>query len=191
MDVGLFFTTDGIVDVRLTNRDLDPGRDLETAIIISIWTNRRARDDDRLPDGSGYLGGWWGDTFADVDSDEIGSRLWLLSRETRTPETLNRAKQYLIEAVQWLIDDGVATKVDVHVEYDRNRLDTMLFHIDIFRPEGRETLKFDYVWQQFDRLTTAEQAELDAIVSNNSLLTEDGDTLTQEDGGGILLEDET
>lgn len=190
MDVGLFFTSAGIVDVRLTNRDLDSGRDLETALIISIWTNRRARDDDRLPDTSGYLGGWWGDTFPEKLADEIGSRLWLLSRETRTQATLNRAKEYLIEAVQWLLDDGVADRVNVSVEYDKRRLDTMLFQIEIYRPgTGLATFKFDYAWQQFDFLTVAEQASLDGIIAQNYLRLETGDALLQEDSGGLLLEE--
>jgi phage gp46-like protein len=189
VDIGLFFTDEGIIDIRLTNGDFDPGRDLETAVLISIFTNRRARDDDRLPDNSGELGGWWGDTFADIEGDEIGSRLWLLSRETRTGETLERAREYLRECLEWITEDGITERVVVDVEYDTRRLDTMLFTIDIFRPDGKSTFKYDYVWAQFDLPGKDTAAELAAIKDIKRLLLETGDVLLNEDGSGILLED--
>ena len=39
---------------------------LVRAVIISLFTWRRANTDDTLPDNSGNLMGWWGDTFATV-----------------------------------------------------------------------------------------------------------------------------
>lgn len=88
---------------------------LETAIVISLFTDRRANDDDVLPSGTDRRG-WWGDTFAEVAGDRIGSRLWLLSREKQVPEVLRRAKEYAEEALQWLIEDGVARAVTVTTE---------------------------------------------------------------------------
>jgi phage gp46-like protein len=45
--------------------------------------------------------------------DQIGSRLWLLSRELQVQEVVRRAHDYAVEALQWLIEDGHARKVDV------------------------------------------------------------------------------
>ncbi len=99
---------------------LASGNDLETAILISLFTDRRASPDDEIPDGTSDPRGWWGDLGADVP---IGSRLWLLSRAKQTAETLQRANDYIIEALQWLIDDGVVVKFDVTVEWtDLSRL---------------------------------------------------------------------
>lgn len=88
---------------------------LETAVVISLFTDRRANDDDALP-VAGDRRGWWGDTFAEVDGDRIGSRLWLLSREKQVSEVLVRAKQYAEESLQWLIEDGIARSVTVTPE---------------------------------------------------------------------------
>jgi len=86
---------------------------LETAVIISLFTDRRAEDDDVIPDGTQEHRGWWGDDFNDDAADRIGSRLWLLSREKQLSEVLNRSRQYAEQALRWLIDDGVAESVDV------------------------------------------------------------------------------
>ena len=39
--------------------------------------------------------------------------LWLLAREKRTPAVLARAELYVREALQWLVDDGVASAIAV------------------------------------------------------------------------------
>jgi len=82
-------------------------------VIISLFTDRRAEDDDVIPDGGQERRGWWGDDFNEDAADRIGSRLWLLSREKQLSEVLNRARQYAEQALRWLIDDGVAESVDV------------------------------------------------------------------------------
>lgn len=86
---------------------------LETAVIISLFTDRRAADDDTLPDGSGDRRGWWADTYPDIPGDRIGSRLWLLSREKDLRAVVHRAREYAEEALGWMVDDGIAARVEV------------------------------------------------------------------------------
>lgn len=86
---------------------------LETAVILSLFTDRRANADDIIPDGSTDRRGWWADQFADINNDQFGSRLWLLSREKQLSAVLVRAQQYADEALLWLVDDGVAESVEV------------------------------------------------------------------------------
>ena len=100
-------------DVQLVGKDLRTGSDLITAVTVSLFTDRRAADDDTLLDGSDDRRGWWGD---DVDRP-LGSRLWLLERAKRTQETLQLAQNYIAEALQWLIDDGVVARFDILVEW--------------------------------------------------------------------------
>ncbi|WP_317201492.1 phage GP46 family protein [Janthinobacterium sp.] len=92
------------------------GGDLETAVLISLFTDRIAAQDDVIPDGTGDPRGWW----ADDPLHPVGSRLWLLSRAKQTPETLSRAQDYIAEALQWLIDDGVVARFDILVEWTRS-----------------------------------------------------------------------
>ena len=58
--------------------------------------------------------GWWGDTYATVAGDRIGSRLWLLQREKILPLTLQRAEAYAKEALQWMIDDRLVERITVN-----------------------------------------------------------------------------
>lgn len=112
------FWIDGTGQWQASGAALAEDDGLETAVIISLFTDRRAADDDVLPDqASADRRGWWGDAYAEVSGDQIGSRLWLLRREKQTPQVLERARQYAAEALQWLVDDGVARAVDVTAEW--------------------------------------------------------------------------
>ena len=107
-----------VVDGRTIPLGLDSAEPLVRAVVISLFTWRRANPDDDLP--GDLRMGWWGDSFPPVANDRIGSRLWLLSRSKLTAETVSRAKEYAEEALRWLIDDGVAARVDVEAA----RIDT-------------------------------------------------------------------
>lgn len=91
---------------------------LETAVVLSLFTDRLAEPGDTSIEPTARRG-WWGDAFAEVPGDLIGSRLWLLSREKQLPAVLARAELYAREALQWLVDDGVASAVDVAAEVAR------------------------------------------------------------------------
>ena len=110
----LWHTTYG--DWSLAGADLESGDDIVTAVLISLFTDRLAGPDDVLTDGTNDRRGWW----ADSSNNAIGSRLWLLTRAKHTNATLGLAEAYIAEALQWLIDDGVATKVDIHAEWQRS-----------------------------------------------------------------------
>ena len=86
---------------------------LETVVAISLFTHRLALPDDALPDPkSADRRGWWADTYSDYANDNIGSRLWLLSRAKATVDIPQAAKGYALEALQWMVADGVASAVD-------------------------------------------------------------------------------
>lgn len=89
---------------------------LQTAVLISLFTHRRAEPDDVLPNSALGRRGWWGDAFPVVEGDLIGSRLWLLWREKRLDSALRRAEEYAREALRWLVEDGVARSVNVTAE---------------------------------------------------------------------------
>ena len=110
-------------DCGMETGDLVAEGSLRTAVILSLFLDRRAEDDDILPNGSDDRRGWWADTVApmtdygigggSVSGDRIGSRLWLLSREKQLAGVLERARHYAEEALTWLVEDGVATAVQV------------------------------------------------------------------------------
>lgn len=83
---------------------------LNTAIMISLFTWRRAEPSDVLPAGTDPQG-WWGDGVDIQDSEtKIGSRLWLLIRAPLSQATEQLAENYAYEALQPLIDQGAVAK---------------------------------------------------------------------------------
>lgn len=94
------------------NGDLAQGADLQSAVYVSLFSDRVARPEDVIPDGSTDRRGWQGDEGEDLP---IGSRLWLLERSKLTNpgqvgDVAKRARDYAAEALQWMIDDGVVAE---------------------------------------------------------------------------------
>ncbi|MDB5432434.1 MAG: hypothetical protein JWP35_3550 [Caulobacter sp.] len=129
----------------LTGGDLATDDGLQTAVIISLFSDARAAEDDDLPHADADRRGWWGDTYADVEGDSIGSRLWLLSRGKQLPGTLTEAKTYAQEALAWLIEDGVAASIDIEASYPAPGF--WALGIGISRPHGPARNRFDFVWE--------------------------------------------
>lgn len=95
--------------------------DLTRAVIISLYTWRRAATDDPVDDDERF--GWWGDSYPVIADDRIGSRLWLLRRVKLTAQTQRDAEFYAREALQWLVDDGHVIGLEVSSEQvDSSRL---------------------------------------------------------------------
>ncbi len=103
-------------DWSLAAGDVGLGNDIEAAVLVSLFTDRRAPVDSVPPDGSRDRRGWWGDTYT---GSQIGSRLWLLDRAKKTSAAglLVQAQRYCAEALQWLVDDGIAATVDVQTSW--------------------------------------------------------------------------
>ncbi len=101
---------------------------LERAIVISLFTDAKADDDDAIPDESTNRRGWWADSVAPPSNAPAeypwltGSKLWLLWREKQTPETTRRAKRYAEKSLQWLIQRGDATSVVVSAYFSKQGL---------------------------------------------------------------------
>ena len=88
---------------------LDPA--LSSAVLVSLFSDARidADEADRL--GIDDQRGWWADSLDPADG-AWGSRLWALDRAKPTPEAARQAEDRAKEALGWLIEDGVADRVD-------------------------------------------------------------------------------
>lgn len=141
-DLALVWSNEtGDAELSVIDNDLASDRGLMTAVILSLFLDRRAADDDAPPSGDPQdRRGWWGDEFALVDGDLIGSRLWLLARAKRTKETVLLADQYVREALAWMIEDRVISSVDVEIETTK---DAMVIGVRLNRP-GRDPVSFRF-----------------------------------------------
>lgn len=142
----VFIDMDRGADLALEQFALADDDELETAVILSLFTDARALDDDVLPLGQTDRRGWWGDAWPAVESDRFGSRLWLLQASKQLQQSLNLAREYAEEALAWLIEDGVASRVEVETVIPRDEI--MGMNVRIARPDGSTTpIRFDILWR--------------------------------------------
>lgn len=133
-------------DLALAGADLATEAGLQAAVVLSLFTDRLAEPGDVLPDATTDRRGWWGDSFTDQAGDRIGSKLWLLGREKQLPSVARRAESYAREALQWLIDDGIATRLNVTAEFIASG--AMGLQVEIVRPAGTPLIyRFSTLWE--------------------------------------------
>jgi len=126
-----------VSDLGIANGDLQVDDGLQTAVIMSLFCNARAEDTDILPDGETSRRGYW----ADTPDDRMGSKLWLLGREKMLPAVAARARQYVQEALAWMVNTGVAATVEVETELQQPNM--LKIGITITRGTNRD---YDYLW---------------------------------------------
>jgi phage gp46-like protein len=121
---------------------------LLTAVLISLGTDRQAHVDDILPNadqGDTDRRGWCGDDLNDDPADRIGWRGWLNDAAKQLPEVLLRDAEYAKEGLQWMIDDGTASRIDVNAFSPRDGIRALA--IAIHRPNLPVTrFQFENFW---------------------------------------------
>jgi phage gp46-like protein len=137
-------------DWELAGGDLQTGQDLETACLVSLFTDKLATPDFRPTDGTSDRRGWWADPY---NEQPLGSNLWQLERAHKTRDTLGLAQRYASDALQWLVTDGVARTVAVDTQWLGLAGSTFLgIRIVIIKPDGSMT-RFTYGWAWDDLAT--------------------------------------
>ena len=119
------------------------GSELESAVLISLFTDALADPEDQLPPGQANdRRGWWADSY---ETDPIGSKLWQVFWRQTTQDTLNWARDTVQKALQWMLDDNVASDLAIDLQFlGKGR---MGMGIVITEPSGQRTA-FSYAWQQ-------------------------------------------
>ncbi len=145
---------DLFADIAVAKGDLVAEDGMDTAIVLSLFSDARAADDDVLPNPGGDRRGWWGDAYAEVPGDVWGSKLWLLGRSVTSADVVARCEQYASEALAWMTEDGVAASVTCTASlnppqgwpaYVANPIGWIWLGVVVQRPDGSNR-KFDYVW---------------------------------------------
>lgn len=140
MDIKLYSN-----DIKIQNGILELDNGLQTAIYISLFTDRRIGEDDEIPDRSNDRRGYWGDTLED---EPLGSFLWTLDREKITTSLLNKIDTYSKDALNWLIEDGIASEINTIVERDSKNIEQINIEIQIIKPDEKsESYRYSLNWE--------------------------------------------
>ncbi len=134
-------------DIAIFRGDFYQNDFLETSMMISLFSDAPASTDElnRFNDdqlNKAHNRGWFGSTY--TAGIEYGSKLWLLERERRNQETLNLAEQYCKESLKWLINDGIASEINVQCYWN---YDVLVIVVEVIREFDENVVKqFSYVW---------------------------------------------
>lgn len=127
---------------------------LHTAIIISLFTDKRIANDHPLfylvEDGDPR--GWFGDGVdvrSDLHETDMGSLLWVFERAHLNEEIRRWVEIVALEALTPLINQGVAIRIDVQAEaqFAINRVDLA---VQVYGQDGSKIHdhKFEDIWAQ-------------------------------------------
>lgn len=148
-------------DLQFVGGDIALDNPLKTAVLISLFSDRIAPDqlsaDDaavgvQLPGNAlnssdSPRRGWWGDLFGDGN---IGSRLWQMRRIVRANKSsvLLEVRAVIYEALDWIVQDGIADQIDVDVQWQQGRTDAVSFSIVIHEPatNSPQNFQFSLAW---------------------------------------------
>jgi phage gp46-like protein len=132
-------------DWTMTDGALTMGNPLETAVLLSLFTDRVKDVDFVLTDGTTDPRGFWADVYEGFD---LGSTLWELERVkiTDRPALKLRIQGMCNDALQWLVDDGVAASVVTTATFLTPSI--IGITIVITKPDGTKApFVYQWAWQ--------------------------------------------
>lgn len=197
MDIAVAVVTDPQTGVRefdfvRDGPDLLAEFGLQTAVELSLFCDRAALRDDRVPGDAQDARGWWADRyFANGNpgaNDRLGSRLWLLEGLPATAATARMAIAYAKEALGWLIADRIAESLDIEARWVKRDVLALFVTLAQRNPRSGVSTGFTYefiwsptVWLKGD--TSGTYADVPQFVG-----TENSHILGTEDGEALGLE---
>jgi phage gp46-like protein len=181
-DLALRWDPDSLTaDLVVEGNDLARDATLQTAVELSLFLDRRAEDADQLPTSETDRRGWWGDSVPVVEGDRIGSRLWLLAREKHTPSMAARLEKYAREALAWLLEDRVASRLEVTATFPRPGMWGLT--VELWRPSADPVrYQFGGAWEDL----AAPAPALDLAPADSGVVTS-GDAYSVTSDGTYLI----
>lgn len=146
-----FDTAAGGFDLALTaTGDFDAGIGnggaLEAAVWVSIFTDALAEPGDMTPDLGPDRRGWWADAGR-AAAESMGSLVWIHLREKRTETARLAIETAAWTSVQWFVDDGIASAVDVTAAFIDAPRDALRLTVVLTEPNGvRRDWSVDLLW---------------------------------------------
>lgn len=149
----VFDNLTGTGDFAMDGPGLATGQELETAILISLFTDAAADPGDAVLDADPR--GWWADTYLALEDptltpiagDRTGSKLWQVFNMPRTQDTLNWMGDQILKALDWMKVDGIAQDIEAAPQFTSNG---GVGAVVTIRHQTGET-RYSYAWGQVGR----------------------------------------
>jgi phage gp46-like protein len=118
------------------NGDIGTADQLDTAMLMSVFCERRASPSEMQPPE--LRRGWIGNSA--TPGFEIGSKLWLYEQARLTRSTLNGIAAEALAGLKWLIEDGIALDMEASMSIDG-------LTVAITRPNSEVATRFYNLWE--------------------------------------------
>ena len=135
-------------DIGVKDGRLITGNSLNTIVLTSLFSNRRAEDDDPISeqDKQNIENGYWAEALMSHGNKHFGSKYWQYLRSTIVL-AVNGLQQSAIEATKWLKDTGIVETIVV--ETNRKGIDRIEQIITYTEPTGETTqIIFKNLWDE-------------------------------------------
>lgn len=132
------------IDIDKTRRDVAVERGLDTAALMSIFSQARVNRER----------GYWGDFLAEFLNDVLGSRLWSFLRGRNSQDTREAIVSAIKDSLNWMVVDSVAQSVDARVEsLDTNEVG---FVVEVRNFSDETLTAFNFLWDFHRNQITAQ-----------------------------------
>jgi phage gp46-like protein len=134
-DIGYVHDAEGVYDFAIDPEtgDLMLTEGLESALFVSLFSDRRARADE-VADPMKRRG-WMGDLVAEQPGDVHGSGLWLYEQRRLTGEVAAGVRLEAENALDWLVREGLLRNASAEVVADPAKR-RLTLAIDLAEPGG-------------------------------------------------------
>ena len=146
LDIKLGKISDSSYDFQIENGDLAIDDGLETSLISSLFSDRRA--DESQVFQPERRRGWIGDLVSTTPGYLFGSHIWLLEQSRLTQTTLNDIEDYAKKALQWMVDGGFAINISADASLTSRSNSPIILNIEITSPNGSTSKKAFNLWQR-------------------------------------------
>ncbi len=141
-DVGFFDVKGPSPDLVIENGDLKADNGLETACLISMFSDARVTEE-QLPSGETDPRGYWADEIAEVIGDVFGSNLWLFDRGKIVEGAVGQIQDAVKSSLGWMLDEGIAESIEVTASIVE--LTKVVTVVKIRKPQG-DDIPFKFIW---------------------------------------------
>lgn len=134
----------GEFDLVIENGQLATVNDMSTAILVSLLTDQRA--DISQVSVPQFRRGWIGDAVPAIENFMIGSLLWLVEPSKATQQTMTVASGFARQALEHLIEQGIAIDVQVSGEITGPRQGRLTILVQA--PDGTTSSQYVELWER-------------------------------------------
>lgn len=140
-DLKLQRRDDGIYDLAFVDGDLQLGKSLESAALVSVGSLGRGAEKAFKKDLQDD--GWWAEPT--IEGDVWGCLVHTLTQVSKRPNRELLAVQYVKDSLRWLVDDGVADSVDAAADVTSEYL-VITVHIE--KGGERDDYRYEILWNE-------------------------------------------